>query len=235
MLLGHRMAKFLWVEAVNYAVRLKNCLPSRSIPSHTPFELAHSKYMDVSMAHEFGTPVLVHIEKASKLESHVKEARFVGVDTESKGYCMYWESRCWVSIEQNITFVPKSVVVADGVQDDGEFTPVKANINSIQATSTKDSPSAPVLAPSTPTKVPPIQVTPPAPRPARLQPPPGYYADLHNGETATLAAERQVYLEEDELEGRREEALMRWQDLALVATVAEPTLSQALSSPDTEE
>lgn len=99
MLLGRGMPKFLWAEAVSYAVWLKNHLPSRSIPSHTPFELVHGRYADVSVAHEFGTTVLVNVEKAGKLELHAEEAQFVGVDTESKGYRVYWESKRWVSVE----------------------------------------------------------------------------------------------------------------------------------------
>lgn len=53
----------------------------------------------MSVAHEFGTTVLVNVEKAGKLELHAEEAQFVGVDTESKGYRVYWESKRWVSVE----------------------------------------------------------------------------------------------------------------------------------------
>ncbi|KAG2045650.1 hypothetical protein BDR06DRAFT_900429, partial [Suillus hirtellus] len=77
-----------------------------------PFELVHGRYVDVSMAHEFGTTVLIHMEKAGKLETHAKEARFIGMDTESKGYRVYWEGKCQVSVEWNITSTNDSPTLA---------------------------------------------------------------------------------------------------------------------------
>lgn len=124
-------------------------------------------------------------------------------------------------------FVPKSVVVADGVQDEGESTP-KANVNSIQEASTNDSP-APAPAPSTPTKQPLTQDTPPVPSPTRMHPPPGYYTALHEGETVAFAAALH------QLEDGDDEGLTRWQQHALAAAVGEPSLAQALSGPDAEE
>lgn len=80
MLLGQGIPKFLWAEAVSYAVWLKNRLPSRSIPGHMPYELVHYKHPDLSLAHEFGCEVLVHVEGAMKLDSKAERALFVGVD-----------------------------------------------------------------------------------------------------------------------------------------------------------
>src|SRR6267154_3594295 len=48
MLIAQDMPKFLWAEAVNYAVWLKNRLPSSSIPGHTPFELVNTCLPDLS-------------------------------------------------------------------------------------------------------------------------------------------------------------------------------------------
>ncbi|KAG2746073.1 hypothetical protein P692DRAFT_20741010, partial [Suillus brevipes Sb2] len=76
-------------------------------------------------------------------------------------------------------------------------------------------------------------VTPPTPRPTRVTPPPGYYAALNEGETATLAAE--VPFDPAESDLADEEALTRWQQQAMAAAVAEPMLSQVLSGPDAVE
>ncbi|KAG2743666.1 hypothetical protein P692DRAFT_20644316, partial [Suillus brevipes Sb2] len=60
------------------------------------------------------------------------------------------------------------------------------------------------------------------------RPPPGYYAALNNGESANIAVGNEFNFGD-------EEALTRWQEQAMAAAVAEPTLSQALSGPDAVE
>lgn len=104
MLIAHSLPKFLWAEVINYVVWLKNHLPSRSIPGHTPYALIHNEHPDLSGAYEFGCSILVHVEHAGKLEPKANEAMFIGVDTESKGYQVYWSEKRRVSIERNVTF-----------------------------------------------------------------------------------------------------------------------------------
>jgi hypothetical protein len=98
MLLGQDMPKFLWVEALNYATWLKNCLPLCATPGKMPYELVNKSKPNLALAHEFGTPVYVHVTTGGKLEVKVEEAIFVGVDQESKGYCIWWEKKQRVSI-----------------------------------------------------------------------------------------------------------------------------------------
>jgi hypothetical protein len=63
------------------------------------------------LAHEFGTPVYVHVTTGGKLEAKVEEATFVRVDQESKGYHIWWAGRWKVSIERNVTFLPMGPVM----------------------------------------------------------------------------------------------------------------------------
>jgi hypothetical protein len=93
MLLGKNLPKYLWAEAVNYATWLKNCLPSRATPSTTLFELVRKAKPDLSQAHEFGARVFVQVLEAGKLEARAEEAIFVGVDAESKAWCIYWPGK----------------------------------------------------------------------------------------------------------------------------------------------
>src|SRR5258708_34973487 len=113
MLLTQNLPKFLWAEAINYATLLKNCLPSRAIPGHTPYELIHGTKPNLTSAHEFGEKVYVHLQDAGKLESHAKEAIFVSVNDQSKGYRIYWPAK-WriVSVERNVSFMPSDITVA---------------------------------------------------------------------------------------------------------------------------
>ena len=74
---------------------------------------------------------------------------------------------------------------------------------------------------------------PPAPRQTQARPPPGYYARLNDGESASLAAES--IFEPTKSDFADEEPITHWQLNALAAAEAEPTLGQALNDPDAVE
>jgi hypothetical protein len=48
-----------------------------------PYKLINKFKPNVMLAHEFGTPVYVHVTTGGKLEAKAEEAIFVGVDQES--------------------------------------------------------------------------------------------------------------------------------------------------------
>jgi hypothetical protein len=75
-----------------------------------PYELVNKSKPNLVLAHEFGTPVYVHVTTGGKLEAKAEEAIFVGVDQESKGYCIWWAGKRKVSIEWNVTFPPMGPV-----------------------------------------------------------------------------------------------------------------------------
>jgi hypothetical protein len=87
------MPKYLWAEAINYATWLKNRLPSRAIPGYTSYKLINKSKPNLAQAHKFGAKVFVHIQDAGKLEARAKEAVFVCMDDQSKGYRIYWPGR----------------------------------------------------------------------------------------------------------------------------------------------
>jgi hypothetical protein len=120
MLLGQNLPKFLWAEAIHYVVWLKNRLPSRAIPGHTPHDLVHNAKPNLACAHEFGAKVFIHLQDVGKLEPRAEEAVFVGVDEQSKGYRIYWPEKRKVSVERNVSFVPATVSL--DVPDKGEST-----------------------------------------------------------------------------------------------------------------
>jgi hypothetical protein len=127
---------------------LKNRLLSRVILGHTPYELVHGTKPNLSQVHEFSTPVLVHVLEGGKLEPHAEEAIFVGVDGKSKGYWVYWLMKWCVSVEWNVMFVLSMVIIADGVQAEGEYTDMQQTI-SVQEPLQTASPEPPQT-PSTP-------------------------------------------------------------------------------------
>jgi hypothetical protein len=164
------------------------------------------------------------LQEARKLEARAEEAMFVGVDAKSKGYRVYWPTKCQVSVECNITFALLDVVLAEDVQDEGESNvsevcQSKTNENTPSILDTSPSPSQPVPTP-----------TPPQPCETCPRPPPEYYAGLQRGESASVAIE--TLMEASELDLLDEEGHIQ---LTLVTAEPEPTLQQALNGPDAVE
>jgi hypothetical protein len=223
MLVAKDMPKFLWTEAVSYASWLRNRLPSRATPGHTPYDLVHGSRPDLSQAHEFGGRVYVHQQDAGKLEARAEEAVFVGVDEQSKGYRVYWPGKRRVSVERNVSFVPTTVTVASDVPVEGEMvTPTKVPASNTQH----------VLPP--PPNIPQPLPIPTAPKATRVRPPVGYYKALNQGESASLAAE--LHFEESELDLMDNASLTSHvTPSAFAAAEPEPTLKQALNGPDAIE
>jgi hypothetical protein len=214
MLIGRDMPKFLWGEAISYASWLRNRLPSRATPGHTPYDLVHGRRPDVSPAHEFGIKIYVHTNDAGKLEARAEEACFVGVDEESKGYRVYWPTRRRISVERNVSFVPSTVTVANDVPVEGELSSGRNN-------GAQHVVPPPVKPPSTPPNASQTLPIPTAPRATRMRPPVGYYKALNEGELASIAA-----ADEEDI------SLTHW---ALATAEPEPTLQQALNGPDAVE
>ncbi|KAI6101847.1 hypothetical protein F5141DRAFT_982531, partial [Pisolithus sp. B1] len=55
-----------------------------------PYEVVHGHKLDLSDLHCFGCKVFIWLENAGKLDKQAKEAKFVGYDSQSKGYRVYW-------------------------------------------------------------------------------------------------------------------------------------------------
>jgi transposase InsO family protein len=172
MLLAKDLPKFLWAKAINYATWLKNRLPSRTIPGHTPYELINKSKPNLAAAHEFSSKVYIHTPDVGKLEARAEEAVFVGVDEESKGYRVYWPEKRRISVERNISFVPMTVSVEIDVPDEGESeAPDETSSTSNNVRNVMPA----VETPKTPPKSTQPLPAPRTPRPTRVRPPVGYY------------------------------------------------------------
>jgi hypothetical protein len=228
MLLERDMPKILWVEALNYATWVKNCLPLRATLGKTPYELIDKPKPNLALAHEFGTPVYVHIITGGKLEVKAEEATFVRVDQESKGYRIWWAGKQKVSIERNVTFPPMGPATVRLIDnpDVGEL----GMIDALAAPIISGAPQSDIqpvkqLPPPMPTTPPRsnIPLPPPtAPRITRVRPATGYYHTLHKGEGATSASI-------EEISGENQ---THW---SAATAEAEPTLKEALNGPDRAE
>ena len=64
---------------------------------------------------EFGATAYMKDLKAGKLDAHAKVGCFVGYNSESKGYRIYWPGKRSVSVKQNVIFNENDVWNEDGV------------------------------------------------------------------------------------------------------------------------
>ena len=68
----------------------------------SPYEAANHKKPHLAGIQEFGVAAYVKDLAAGKLDAWSKKDRFVGYDSESKGYRIYWPEKRSISVEQNV-------------------------------------------------------------------------------------------------------------------------------------
>ena len=112
---------------MSHSVWLQNHSPMQALRGKTPYEMVNGKKPYLGGIQEFGVAAYVKDLKAGKLDPRAQKGRFVGYDSESKGFCIYWPEKRTVSIEQNVVFNPNdllmegdSVIVQDDVLNEGE-------------------------------------------------------------------------------------------------------------------
>ena len=121
LLLATKLPEFLWVEATNHFIWLRNRVPTKTLPNYqTPIEIATGNRPDLSNMREWGHMVWVKKTHSSKLGSKVNNGRFVGFDEESKGFRIYWEDKRSITIEHNVYFDESSVLAPDTTLIEGE-------------------------------------------------------------------------------------------------------------------
>ena len=108
------LPSFLWAEALQYAVWTKNQTPTRTLKDKTPLEMATGVRPDLRDTHAWGTKGYVRVEGRSKLEPQADPAFFVGHDTQSKGYHMYWPNKRSVSMERNVQWTDRGPAQLEG-------------------------------------------------------------------------------------------------------------------------
>ena len=86
MLISSGLPQFLWEEAMKHSTWLQNRTPTHALDGKTPYEMQHGKKPYLAGIQEFGTAAYVKDLDASKLDSKVRVGRFVGYNSESKGY-----------------------------------------------------------------------------------------------------------------------------------------------------
>ena len=116
-----KLPKNLWAEAISHHVWICNWVPTRAISdSKTPFEMGTGVKPDLSTVYSWGCKVWVKRVDSGKLEPRAEECRFMGVDSESKGYWIYWPGKNCVSVERDVYFNEREALEPDEVPIGGE-------------------------------------------------------------------------------------------------------------------
>jgi hypothetical protein len=99
MLWDSGLPTFLWDEATNHMGWIANRSPTRALNGKTPYEARHKSKPNLSGLVPFGTRAWVKIVDAGKLERRARLGYFVGYDTKSTGYRIYFPERRLVRVE----------------------------------------------------------------------------------------------------------------------------------------
>lgn len=75
--------------------------------------MGNKKKPNLAGIQEFGAAAYVKDLSAGKLDTRAKKGRFVGYDSESKGYQIYWPEKKSISVEHNIVFNQEDTDTSD--------------------------------------------------------------------------------------------------------------------------
>jgi len=140
LLIEAGLPRFLWRHAMEHSAWLRNRTPTHALDGKTPYEARKGKKPHLAGLQEFGAAAYVKDNNAGKLDSRARVGRFVGYDTESKGFRIYFPERRIVSIERNVVFNKNDVtVVIPGEQSEGE----KDKVIQLSDITTKAQPTPP--------------------------------------------------------------------------------------------
>ena len=127
LLIVSGLPRFLWEEAMHHTTWLQNRTPAHALNGKTLYEVRHNKKPFLGGIQEFGVAAYVKDLKAGKLDSRAQLGRFVGYDSESKGYRIFWPLKRTVTVEQNVVFNENDVLskypdesLTIGIQSEGE-------------------------------------------------------------------------------------------------------------------
>ena len=115
LLLASGLPRFLWEEAMKHTTWLQNRTPARALDGKTPYEMKNKKKPHLGGIQEFGVAAYVKDLKAGKLDARAQVGRFVGYDSESKGYRIYWPGKRSITVERNVVFNQDDVHNAENI------------------------------------------------------------------------------------------------------------------------
>ena len=106
------LPNFLWAEAAQFVVWLKNRTPTKVLGNVTPYEKVTGLKPNLAGIPEWGQRVWVRRGKGNKLDMRALKAHWVGYDEQSThAHRIYWPEDRWISVERDVRFMSDSVTV----------------------------------------------------------------------------------------------------------------------------
>ena len=148
LLIQADLPKFLWAEAVQFVVWLKNRSLTRAIGNVTPYERLTGQKPNLAGVPEWGQRVWVHNDSGTKLDARASAARWVGYDADSThAHRIYWPDTRKISVERNVRFKTESITIR--IPSRLPSTPAPAPAVQQPATVTSIQKTSPQLPPAT--------------------------------------------------------------------------------------
>jgi hypothetical protein len=110
LLISSGLPRFLWEEAMKHVEWLKARSPHCALDGKTPYEMKHKKKLHLGGIHKFGAAAYVNDLKAGKLDLRAQLGWFIGYNSESKGFRIYWPNKQSVTVERNVVFNDSDVM-----------------------------------------------------------------------------------------------------------------------------
>ena len=98
---------------MKHSAWLQNHTPTHALDRKTPYKMQHGKKPYLTGIQEFGTVAYMKDLNAGKLDLKARIGRFVGNNSKSKGYRIYWPKQKSISVEQNVVFNANNVTLEE--------------------------------------------------------------------------------------------------------------------------
>ena len=115
LLLASGLPQYLWEEAMKHSTWLQERTPACALNGKTPYEMKNKKKPHLASIHEFSVAAYVKDLKAGNLDDHAQIGWFIGYDSESKGYCIYWPNKQSITVECNVIFNEDDVLTTNDI------------------------------------------------------------------------------------------------------------------------
>ena len=111
--------------------------------------MRHKRKPNLARIQEFGAAAYVKDMKAGKLDARAKVGCFVGYDSESKGYIIYWPGKRSITVERNIVLNQDNIhtseetaIIHGEIQSEGEINKIiqasQNNVNKVKKLENKE-------------------------------------------------------------------------------------------------
>jgi hypothetical protein len=84
---------------------------AHALNGKTLYEMGNKKKPHLAGIQEFGAAVSMKDLSAGKLDARAKKGCFVGYNSESKGYRIYWPEKRSINVKRNVVFNQDNIVL----------------------------------------------------------------------------------------------------------------------------